>query len=79
MLAVECLRDRFTRQPSTPARDGESLFDFLSGYAGTVSGTSEPLSEHSAQRFTEGQLEKQRLRRRDPRRRGPFDRPHSGR
>jgi len=65
MLAVDCLRNRFARQLSSPARDeDETLFDFLSGYAGMVSGTSEPLSERSGQRFTEGLLEKQRLRRR---------------
>ncbi|MGH8632222.1 MAG: hypothetical protein ACREU7_15855 [Burkholderiales bacterium] len=64
MLAVDRLRNRFARQPSVARRDeNESLFDFLSGYAGTVSGTSEPLSERSGKRFMEGLLEKQRLRR----------------
>lgn len=64
MLAVDCLRNRFARQPAAAGSDETgSLFDFLSGYAGTVSGTSAPLSERSGQHFTEKLLEKQRLRR----------------
>jgi hypothetical protein len=42
----------------------ESLFDFLSGYAATISGTSEARSERSGQRFTDILLEKQRRRQR---------------
>jgi hypothetical protein len=45
-----------TGQPT----EGETLFDFLSGYIGTVSGTTEALSENCGQRFAEGMLEKQR-------------------
>ena len=63
LLAVDCLRDRFSAAASQERHDGsESLLDFLSGYVGTISGTSEPLSERSGQRFVEGLLEKQRRR-----------------
>jgi hypothetical protein len=36
-----------TGQPT----DGETLFDFLSGYIGTVSGTTEASSENCGQRW----------------------------
>ena len=39
--------------------EGESLFDFLSGYVGTVNGTTEGFSENSGQRFAQGLVEKQ--------------------
>lgn len=60
LLAVDCLRKLFTPSPTagTPA-EGETLFDFLSGYVGTVSGTTEALSENCGQRFTQGLVEKQ--------------------
>ncbi len=60
LLAVDCLRKLFTSSPTTrtPA-EGETLFDFLSGYAGTVSGTTEALSENCGQRFAQGLVEKQ--------------------
>lgn len=61
LLAVECLRKLFT--PSSElgkSVEGESLFDFLSGYAGTVSGTTEALSENCGYRFAQGLVEKQR-------------------
>ena len=60
LLAVDCLRKLFT--PSLEAGksvEGESLFDFLSGYVGTVSGTTETLSENCGQRFAQGLVEKQ--------------------
>ncbi len=63
LLAVDCLRNRFARQESAAKTDeNESLLDFLSGYAGMISGTGEPLSERSGKRFAEGLLEKQRRR-----------------
>jgi len=60
LLAVDCLRKLFTSSPTIgePA-EGETLFDFLSGYAGTVNGTTEALSENCGQRFTQGLVEKQ--------------------
>jgi hypothetical protein len=61
LLAVDCLRNHFSRRASSAKPDeAESLFDFLSGYAGMISGTSEALSERSGQRFAEILLEKQR-------------------
>jgi len=61
LLAVDCLRQLFTPPPLTETRtEGETLFDFLTGYAGTVSGTTEALSENCGQRFGQGLLEKQR-------------------
>ena len=41
----------------------ESLFDFLSGYAGTISGTSEAVSKRSGKRFADALLEKRRRKR----------------
>jgi hypothetical protein len=60
LLAVDCLRKLFIplTKTGTPAED-DTLFDFLAGYAGTVSGTTEPLSEHCGQRFAQGLVEKQ--------------------
>jgi hypothetical protein len=60
LLAVDCLRKLFTPSPTTgTSAEGETLFDFLAGYAGTVSGTTEPLSENCGQRFAQGLVEKQ--------------------
>ena len=61
LLAVDCLRKIFTSsgQPITPL-DGQTLFDFLTGYSGTVDGTTEALSEDCGQRFAHGLVEKQR-------------------
>jgi len=60
LLAVDCLRKLFTSSPMVrePAQGG-TLFDFLSGYVGTVDGTTEALSENCGQRFTQGLVEKQ--------------------
>ena len=38
----------------------ETLFDFLSGYIGTVSGTTEALSKDCGTHFTDGLVEKKR-------------------
>ncbi len=61
LLAVDCLRKLFIsfREPTTPA-EGQTLFDFLTGYAGTISGTTEPFSENCGQRFVQALVEKQR-------------------
>jgi hypothetical protein len=41
LLAVDCLRKLFTPPPEGgKSVEGESLFDFLSGYVGTMSGTT---------------------------------------
>jgi hypothetical protein len=60
LLAIDCLRKLFTPSPkSTTPAEGETLFAFLADYAGTVSGTTEPLSETCGQRFAQGLIEKQ--------------------
>ena len=41
----------------------KTLFDFLSGHIGTVSGTTEALSKDCGTHFAEGMAEKQRVRR----------------
>jgi hypothetical protein len=60
LLAVDCLRKLFTPSPTVekPA-EAKTLFDFLSGYIGTVNGTTEALSENCGQRFAQGLIEKQ--------------------
>ncbi len=62
LLALDGLRKLFAPEQSSPLEShiGETLFDFLQGYVGTVSGTTEALSENSGQRFAEGMAEKQR-------------------
>ena len=61
LLAVDCLRKLFVPPLAgqKPA-EGETLFGFLAGYVGTVSGTAEALSENCGQRFAQGLVEKQR-------------------
>jgi len=61
LLAVDCLRKQFLSPTTTAtAVAGDSLFDFLAGFAGTVEGSAEPLSEDCGQRFAEGLVEKQK-------------------
>ena len=61
LLAVDCLRKLFISAPASDTSvEGESLFDFLSGYVGTVSGSTEAFSENCGRRFAEGLVEKQR-------------------
>jgi hypothetical protein len=64
LLAVDCLHKLFTPSPTVekPA-EAKTLFDFLSGYIGTVSGTTEALSENCGQRFAQGLVEKQQRER----------------
>ena len=61
LLALDGLRRLFAsgQAPTVESPAGETLFDFLQGYVGTVSGTSEALSENCGQRFAEGMVEKQ--------------------
>jgi hypothetical protein len=60
LLAVDYLRKSLVLALAAekPAENA-TLFDFLSGYIGTVDGTTEALSENCGQRFTQGLLEKQ--------------------
>lgn len=58
-LALDCLRNQFAA-PEPPQPGGtETLADFLAGYVGTVSGTTEALSENCGRRFAAGMAEKQ--------------------
>jgi hypothetical protein len=59
LLAINALRKLFAPPPAegTPAA-GETLFDLLSDCIGTVSGTTEALSENCGQRFTQGMRDK---------------------
>src|SRR5438552_10819672 len=60
-LALDSLRRLFAPEPETEALvEGETLYDFLAGYVGTISGTTEALSENGGERFTDGLIEKQR-------------------
>ncbi len=62
LLALDGLRRMFAPEqtPTFESPSGETLFDFLQGYVGTVAGTSEALSENCGRRFAEGLAEKQR-------------------
>jgi hypothetical protein len=53
-LALDALGSVFLQRspPGLSAEQG-TLFDFLSGYIGTVEGTGEALSENCGQRFSE--------------------------
>jgi len=53
-LALDSLGKLFLQPPSDTSSGEASLFDFLSGYIGTVEGTGEALSENCGQRFAEG-------------------------
>jgi hypothetical protein len=59
ILAIDCLRKVFiTTHADNRINEAESLYAFLSGYAGTVNGTTEALSENSGERFTKGLVAK---------------------
>ena len=59
ILALDSLRKLFARTGAGEPGEGETLFDFLSGHIGTVSGTTEALSENCGERFAQGLAEKQ--------------------
>ena len=54
-LALDTLGSVFL-QPSSPKPSAEqaTLFDFLSGYIGTIEGTGEAISENCGCRFADG-------------------------
>ncbi len=58
-LALDSLGKLFLQTPSDTSSQESSLFDFLSGYIGTVEGTGEALSENCGQRFADGLVAKQ--------------------
>lgn len=57
-LAVESLRKLFVLGPPLPP--GESLYDFLAGHIGVVSGSPGAWSEKGGERFAEGLEDKYR-------------------
>ena len=58
-LALDLLSSLVLPSATPDSSAGEaSLFDFLSGYIGTVEGTGEALSENCGQRFAEGLVAK---------------------
>ncbi len=59
MYAVDCLRTFFsTSRKGEVDNNNETLFDFLSGYAGTIDGVAENYSEDCGSRFTQHLLDK---------------------
>ena len=61
LLALDSLRQLFAPPQTKGNKDkDETLFDFLSGYIGTVSGTTEALSKDCGKHFTDGLVEKKR-------------------
>jgi hypothetical protein len=59
-LAIQWLRDRLQVTAAPANNTGETLLDLLSGYIGTVEGSTEALSEHCGERFADGLEEKKR-------------------
>jgi hypothetical protein len=66
LLALDGLRQLYgTPAPggSEPQEEtGDTLYDFLKGYVGTIAGSTEALSENGGERFTEGLAEKHKAR-----------------
>ena len=60
LLAVESLRKLYAPATEPAAANGATLHDYLEGYIGTISGTSQPLSEDTGRRFTEMLAEERR-------------------
>ena len=61
LLALDSLRQLFASPQTKGGKEqNETLFDFLSGHIGTVSGTTEALSKDCGTHFAEGMAEKKR-------------------
>ncbi len=61
LLALDSLRQLFAPLQTTGGKkEDKTLFDFLSGYIGTVSGTPEALSKDCGRHFADGLVEKKR-------------------
>jgi hypothetical protein len=64
LLALESLRRMYSKQiPDGDSGSSDTLFDFLAGHIGTVSGSTEAFSVNCGERFVEGLLEKQQQNR----------------
>ena len=61
LLILNCLRQQFAPETVSEKTQDEdaTLADFLTGYIGTVAGSSEAYSENCGQSFAEGLVEKQ--------------------
>jgi hypothetical protein len=60
-LALETLRKSFApKENGTPEKSGETLYDFLKDYIGTVAGSGEALSEDCGEKFTDYLVEKKK-------------------
>lgn len=60
LLALDVLRRSFAPPPEAEKADmGDTLYDFLRGYIGTVNGSSEAFSEDCGEKFAEGMAQKQ--------------------
>jgi hypothetical protein len=57
-LAIDTLRKEFT--PRGEQAEGGNLFEFLSGFIGTIEGPAEAYSEDGGRRLADGLKEKQR-------------------
>jgi hypothetical protein len=57
LLAIESLRRQFAPLSAAPSDgngvENETMFDLLKEFIGTINGSTEPLSEHSGQKFRE--------------------------
>jgi len=53
LLALEGVRRVLPSPPASPT-SSRSLLDFLSGYVGTVAGSSEPFSQDCGRKFADG-------------------------
>lgn len=59
-LALETLREIFAKPLLQERQEEGTLFDFLSGYIGTVEGSGEDVSRIGSQLFTDSLVEKKR-------------------
>ncbi len=59
LLAIDSLRRMFVNAPDNGENvEGQTLFEFLGGYIGTISGSGEAFSEKCGERFAEHLVEK---------------------
>ncbi|MBI2805928.1 MAG: hypothetical protein HYX68_13185 [Planctomycetes bacterium] len=61
-LALQTLRTSFAPKANgaPPEKPAETLYDFLKGYVGTLSGSGESFSENCGERFTDYLVEKKK-------------------
>jgi len=61
LLVLDSLRTLFVPASASekPSSEDDTLLDFLTGYIGTVEGSTEAFSDNCGQRFAEGLAEQQ--------------------